>query len=489
VPRRRPLEPDERIERVPPVPRPNASTSRPWDRSDLVRRVRIALELAGEALALASRDAQSGATDAPAEAGASDSTRPAPVLSRDKVVAETAMLLLCTSPLRGLDMGVDGRLDALTRSLIAEARSGPVLAAICSDPGRAREYAVAHAILSRLGHLDPDVDRLMRQSLETAALVGPERLEHRRLELEWLERVWTSGAPRRRPERGLLARSMLGRPVDALAATRLDLYAFTHALMYATDLGTRRVALPRSRTAVCADAEAALAFALETDDLDLTAELCMTWPMLGRRWSPAAGFAFGILASVQDGRGFVPGIAFDPRRHEVLSKPERRRDALATSYHATYVMGFLCAIALANGLIPPAAVSPSRRSGGAGNLLLDLMESSGPRKRWTDAARALAPKAQDAIAPLILVATMRRARERGDIGLLRNALGIAVGHDLVRGPGPVQGAALLRRAATLHSIQSPGTNGDGEAVPSTDPRLRADPPAARPHRAAPAAHR
>ena len=485
---RRPSEPDERIDRVPPVPGTNATTSRAWDRSDLVRRVRDALELARDAVALAGRDAQSGPSDAPAEAGASDSTRPAPVLSRDKVVAETAMLLLCASPLRLLDAGVDRRLDALTGSLIAEARSGSVLAAICSDPGRAREYAVAHAILSRLGHLDPDVDRLLRQSLETAAVVGPERLEHRRLELEWLERVWTSGAPRRRPEHGLLARSMLGRPIDALAATRLDLYAFTHALMYATDLGTRRVALPRSRTAVCTDAEAALSFALETDDLDLTAELCMTWPMLGRRWSAAAGFAFGILASVQDARGFVPGIGFDAQRHEVLPEPERRQYELATSYHATYVMGFLCAIALANGLIPPAAVRVSRGPVGAGNLLLDLMEGSGPRRRWIDVARSLAPRAQDAIAPLILAATLRRARERGDIGLLRSALGIAVDHDLVRGPGPVQGAALLRRAATLDSLRSTDTDGVRGAAPSTDPRVRADRPAARPHRAAPAVH-
>ena len=390
--------------------------------------------------------------DEPAGAGP-DRTRPTPEVSPDKVVAEAAMLLLCASRLRWLDAEIDGRIDALTGPLTAHARSGPVLAAICSDPGRAREYAVAHAILSRLGHLDPDVDRLLRQSLEAAVEVGPERLDHRRLELEWLDRVWTSGAPRRRPERGLMGRSMLGRPVDALAATRLDLYAFTHAVMYATDLGMRRVALPRSPAAVCADAEAGLAFGLEADDLDLTAELCMTWPMLGRRWSPAAAFALGIVAGAEDERGFLPGIGFDQARYTELPAGERRGYVLATSYHATFVMGFLCAITLANEVVPPAAVPPRRRSTGAGRILLERLDAAGAHRAWLVAARALTPAAQDAIAPLILVAALRRARERGNMDLLRDALEVAVAHDLLGGPGPRQGAALLRRATTLDSIE------------------------------------
>jgi GNAT superfamily N-acetyltransferase len=258
--------------------------------------------------------------------------------------------------------------------------------------------------------------------------------------------------------------------------------------MYATDLGTRRVALPRTPAALCADAEAALAFGLETDDLDLTAELCMTWPMLGRRWSPAAAFAFGILAREEDDRGFLPGIGFDPGRYDGLPAAERRDEVLATSYHATYVMGFLCAIALTNGVIPPAAVRPGHRSRGAGRILLDRIDTTNAQRAWLDAARALAPTGQDAIAPLILAATLRRARERGDMGLLRDALGVAVDHDLVRGPGTVQAAALLRRAVTLDAIRSRRPDVVRGDDPSTDLLLKADRPVARPHRAVPAAH-
>ena len=64
---------------------------------------------------------------------------------------------------------------------------------------------------------------------------------------------------------------MLGRPMDALGSARLDIYAFTHAVMYASDLGERRIALPRPSPAIAADAEAALAYSLDSNDFDLTA--------------------------------------------------------------------------------------------------------------------------------------------------------------------------------------------------------------------------
>jgi hypothetical protein len=96
---------------------------------------------------------------------------------------------------------------------------------------------------------------------------------------------------------------MLGRPLDALGSTRFDVYAFTHAVMYATDLGTRRARLPRRFRDIKADAIAALAYSLDTADHDLTAEVLLTWPMLGLGWNPAATFAFRLLADAEDELG------------------------------------------------------------------------------------------------------------------------------------------------------------------------------------------
>jgi len=376
-------------------------------------------------------------------------TESADGLLRGKVVAETAMFLLCLQPILNLDERIRERVEVLANLLIPLARNSDVLAAICLDPGLAGDHAVAHAILSRLGFPDTDVDELLSVSLSIAPDFGPERLPHRVLEQAWLARVWGVFRPPTRRESTLVASSMLGRPLDALGATRLDIYAFTHALMYASDLGTRRIATTRSKAAIAADADAALAQSLDSNDFDLTAEVIMTWPMLGSRWSATATFAFGIIAEVEDSVGFLPGLTFDSTRYHAHTGDDRSRFALGTSYHTAYVMGYLCAVALREGCAPPAAVPPARRSRGAGAALVRLVTSESPASCWEDPINALAPRQQDAVASLLLTILFRRARIRGDLALVRHALEIALAFNLIDGPAPRQAAALLRRSTAL----------------------------------------
>ena len=423
-----------------------------WDQSDLIRRVLGALDVASEAVrALVEGDAAGTDLASPAPGAAS--------YLPQKIVAETAMLLLCAEPIQHLDERIRERVESLAQRLVPRARSHDVLAAMCFEPGLASDHALAHLLLSRLGYPDSGVDRLLAAASAMGADFGsdfgPERLPHRRLEQGWLARLRRrSELPARRDSR-LVADSMLGRPLDALGSTRLDVYAFTHAVLYASDLGARRVALPRSRASIAADAEAALALSLDTDDFDLTAEVLLTWPMLGLRWSPAATFAFRILADVEDAAGFVPGSAFDPARYETSSGDERARYMLATCYHTAYVMGFLCAAALRPGCAPPAAVAPARRSRGAAAAVLNLLEPDGPPDPagsapcWRGPLAGLGRRQQDAVAPLLLAVLLRRARTAGDLGLLRRALEVALAHGLISGPAPLQAAALLRRSEAL----------------------------------------
>ena len=247
----------------------------------------------------------------------------------------------------------------------------------------------------------------------------------------------------------LLADSMLGRPIDALGSTRLDIYAFTHAVMYASDFGGRRIALPRRPAAIAADADAALAYSLDTNDFDLTAEVLMTWPMLWLAWSAAAAFAFAILANVEDSVGFLPGVTFDFARYQALAGEERSRFALVTSYHTAYVMGYLCAVALRQGCAPPAVVPSARRSRGAGAALMRLVSADGQTPCWTGPFGALDPYQQDSVAPLVLSVLLRRARTQGNLRLVREALEVALAHDLIDAPAPRQAAALLRRGQAL----------------------------------------
>ena len=419
----------------------------PWDPSDLIRRVVNALDLARQAIGNIVEDAES---IAPIKNG----------LVCEKVIAETAMLLLCVAPIRDLDERIATQLEAIATVLVPCARNQDVLAAICLDPGLARDHACAHALLSRLGYPDRGVDHLLSQSLAMDPDLGPERLPHRGLEQEWLARVWSIGEPPRRRHAALLADSFLGRPMDALGSARLDIYAFTHAVMYASDPGGRRIRLPRSASAIAADAVAALAYSLDANDFDPAAEVLLTWPMLRLTWHPAAAFAFRILAGVEDEVGFLPGSTFDRLRYEALDGEERSRSALATSYHSAYIMGFLCALALRPGRAPPAAVPPARRARGAGAALLHLVDADGPSRCWREPFCALAPRQQDSVAPLLLAIVLRRGRTTGNLGLVREALEIALAHDLVDGPAPRQAAALLRRSSALALATSPGA---GEA--------------------------
>jgi hypothetical protein len=408
----------------------------------LVRRVVNALDVASQTVgSIAKIDFPNAESATPTK---SDDWLPG-----EKVVAETAMLLLCVEPIQNLDKRIKELFDVVAALLIPHARSENVLAAICLDPGQARDHAVAHILLSHLGYPDRDVDDLLSESLAASTDFGPERLPHRRLEQEWLARIRNAGEVPRRRDLRLLADSMLGRPMDALGSTRFDIYAFAHAVMYATDLGGRRIALPRPSAAIVADADAALAYSLDSNDFDLAAEMTLTWPMLGLAWSPAATFGFQLLASIEDNVGFLPGAAFDFARYQALTGDARSRFAVVTSYHPAYIMGFLCAIALRNGCVPPVAVPSARRSRGAGAAILRLFNTDSPMPCWRAPFGALAPRQQDSVAPLVLVALLRRARTKGDLGLVREALEVALAHDLIDGPAPAQAAAFLRRSQAL----------------------------------------
>jgi hypothetical protein len=371
------------------------------------------------------------------------------VLLREKIVSEAAMLLLCVEPLHGLDARIHHRADALVRLLIPHARDQDVRAAICLDPGLARDHAVAHVILSRLGFPDPGFDELLAKSLDLGPDFGPERLPHRRLEQTWLARLWPILRAPRRHDTSLASESPLGHPMDVLGATRLDIYAFTHAVMYATDLGGRAMPRVRKRAAVADDAEACLAFSLDTNDFDLTAELLMTWPMLGLPSSAVASFAFSVLAGVEDELGFLPGLAFDRERYERTPDAERVRFALSTCYHTVFVMGFLCAALLRSPAAGSAAAGGVRRRRGAASAMAALITRETPLSCWRGPFESLGPRQQDAVSPLLFAIAVRRARSDGNLAVIRRALESAVDHNLIRGPAVSQAAALLRRSVAL----------------------------------------
>jgi hypothetical protein len=183
-----------------------------------------------------------------------------------------------------------------------------------------------------------------------------------------------------------------------------------------------------------------LGVALDADNLDLTAELLWSWPMLRLPPTPASRFAFEVLAHAHHEHGFLPGPGFDTSAHAALPAAEGDAYLLRTSYHATLVFGMLCAAMLATGTPHHLAgeLEPSRR-------LLELLED-GPARTWL----SVVPSADtQGLGGMLLAIALRRASDGSDLSAIRHLLELALEEDLADGQAVRQSVLLLRRGAAL----------------------------------------
>ena len=425
------------------VPSSQQAVAETWDRRDLIRRSRLAFDIANRALTAAiEHEAQPDAGAAPLGAGP---------LVVAKVVAEATMLLRSAAFLRQTDDEIACLIDELAQRLSPYARGESVLVALCRDPARALDSAAAHIHLRALGYDNQPFDRLLAEIMEHED-VGGERLPNHDLERQWLKNIWLGISHGPMVDADLLNRTCIARPLDALASTTSDLYAFTHVVLYASDMGRNPIDLPRPASEIVADAEAALAAAIDAENFDLAAELLWTWPMLGLPWSPAAIFSFGLLADVQDIHGFLPGPGYSAPDYADLDEDQRDDYVLRTSYHATFVMGFLCLAALQSGL-SPAVVVPSK-SGRAVDSIMPLLNADARNSGWLSRLIYLDTGHQESLAEFMLTIALRRARAAHDLELVHDGLRVALACGLTDGPAVQQSLDLLRRATLLSQMTS-----------------------------------
>jgi hypothetical protein len=410
-----------------------------------VRRVCLALDIAAQTI-----------KGMPAD-GYTDPGDPSRNVRPEKVVGETSLLLLAAAHAASRS-DVRERIAFVAQLLLPHARADGVRARICLEPSLALEHALGHICLSQLGFPDLDLDRLLSESLQADCAKGSERLPHRQLEQEWLMRVRDATPHDAQVDARLPRRSALGRPADLLSTRKDQAYAFTHALMYLTDLGSRRVRLPRPQSTITAEADAALAASLDEPDYDLSGEILLTWPYTRSRWSASAIVGFAILASVEDRLGFLPAPGVSLDRLQTLSGNDRSRYVVASSYHTAFVMGLLCAGALRDGCRPPRAAPIRTRDRGAAAKLFELMGPTEPKADWKSHLQVLQPHDQDSAAPLLLNICLRRAVVRRDFGVIRSALLAGEEHGLLDAPSPRQAAQLMRRAAIYAATKPAATS-------------------------------
>jgi hypothetical protein len=423
-----------------------------WDKKDLARRLCRALDVAARVI------------EHLAPSGYTDSTEPTNNVCPEKVISETAVLLVAASRVAHND-GVGARIESVARLLIPHARSELILLGVSLEPALALEYGQAHICLQRLGYPDPGFDELLRQSVNSQARAGRERPPSRLLEQEWIAEAWNKGSILRKQTQPAALNSALRQPLDLLSSSRDDIYAFTHALMYLRDFNIHPRGLPRRRALILAEAESLLARCLDEQDYDLGAEVLLAWPLTGKSWSATAAFGFRTLAHVEDRAGFLPAPITRLQRLSELEGDSRTKYLLATAYHTAYVMGLLCATALQHGRMPPAEIPIGTSAPGSASLILQLLDSDGRRVHWQDEFDQLSSAQQDAISGFLLSIALRRKVRKREFGAVYKLLEVGHALGLADMPVSIQGAELLERVATFAKLircqlSAPGLDSD-----------------------------
>jgi len=372
-------------------------------------------------------------------------------LNGDKVRCEAAMLLRAAMAVADRDPRLPAALARLGAAL-APKNPDELAVQLCLHPGIALDLALVPLHLHALGLGDRRLEPLLGDLFGADGIRGPERPPNRELEQVWLHGLWSGEVGQQGLGRALSA-SSLAWEFDHLAGTTEDAYAFTHAILYASDHGRTRVALPRPVEEIVGDADAILAVALDAGNHDVAAEVLWTWPMLGLPWTPLAAEASAFLAQVSAECGFLPGPGFEPSVHQRLPLPERDAYVLQTSYHTTLVHGLLLAATrdLQAGRGPgsprrpsrPMTTAPARR---AGDAVAALLQPRSIAQAWWTRFAALPPEVRDELAPALVTMALRRAVTAADLSAVQETLSLAGHHRLPETPVTRQARALLRRA-------------------------------------------
>lgn len=423
-----------------------------WDEGDLEARLCRALDLARKAV------------NGFATGGYADSELPAYDFGPEKVVAETAMLIYAASASRSRPPIAD-RIDELARLLAPHARSRRVLVDIALHPALTFKFAVPHVLLTKLGYPDAGFDDFLRSCASARTANAQDRPPSSLLEKRWIQSLW-AGRNSEAGWRAGLRSSTLNGPLDILGGLRMDAYAFTHLIFYCTDFGFGKPRLPRRRPVILTEAAALLARFVDAEDYDLSGEILLAWPFTGASWSPAAAFAFRVLASVEDQAGVLPCGNVNLARLAKLEGEARARYALGAAYHTAYVMGFLCAASLRPGRAPPARIVGHRFERPClARLLAHVDDDQG---HWRPEFTRLPADEQRALAPFVLDVAIAQNCRRRDYEAVAEILSIACEFGLAGSPMSRQAFELLERIANCSTAigLADGARGESAAAPA-----------------------
>jgi hypothetical protein len=259
----------------------------------------------------------------------------------DKVVAETALLVLLATRLNSGGQAIKLRTERLASALSPYARSERNAAMMLRFPHSVSTLAFAHIALQRAGYCDDNYDSLVRRCFAAEQVECIERVPFRSMELLWQrELIQTIDEV---DYSKFLSSSILCSSPNPCHSIREQGYQYTHAVMYVTDFGFKARRLSAFREQIGNVLDEFLAWTSMSEDFDLTCELLMASECAGLGWSPATRLAAEQVWAVWSEKGYLPGINYDERSHcRIVGDVESQAYAARHIYHTNYVLGLLC---------------------------------------------------------------------------------------------------------------------------------------------------
>jgi hypothetical protein len=263
---------------------------------------------------------------------------------QDKIIAETALLVLLVARVAPPGSETYVLLDMLVTQLKAIARSERHRVLLLRYPQTTAPLGLAHAALTALGYPDPEMQHILTTIVSRNLEHTIERIPYRCMEMRWVRSLI-------QPElifdvNDLLPYTILGSRSHPFIMSREDVYAVTHALMYATGFGSKPAPVGIDLSAVLGQIDSCLAWVLITEDLDLIIELILAATLLRMPWSPYVRFAWDFVCDVWLDLGFLPSPSLVPSELQKRSGKVAAAYIFQNVYHTMYVAGLLCSVLL-----------------------------------------------------------------------------------------------------------------------------------------------
>lgn len=266
-----------------------------------------------------------------------------PLTPADKVLVETALLGLVLA--RNRDLAPRGSIGGALAEAVRSSLDVDRLTMIARrQPQVAPSLGILVAFLRQEGMEPAALGEAVELAFASGRAYATERLPYRQIETHWVEgQLWRTTSAASEEYRA----SVLYTGLDAMYATFVDAYAFTHATMFLSDFGWQPVDRGLDYPSVSQFVDEGCCWQLANDNLDIAGELIMSAGYLRLRPSPHVQVAYELLLSTWEALKFLPSPSL--RIDELKGLPTYKQPGYSFLhvYHTNYVGALACAAQLA----------------------------------------------------------------------------------------------------------------------------------------------